>query len=104
MTTTTMRKGDREPPFSSQLFSANRPIDLAGITVRFKMTLRGATTPKVDAPAVVVDAANGKVRYDWGATDTNAEGSYDVRWELTFPSGNKRTIPADANPQRIIIT
>lgn len=100
----TIRKGDREPSYSCTLFSANRPIDLTGITVRFKMTLRGAVTPKVDAVAVLVDEVSGKVRHDWGETDTDTAGNYDARWELTYPSGNKRTIPAGLDPLRITVT
>ncbi len=69
------------------------PIDLTGTTVRFNMKKDGATAPKVDGAAVVINATQGFVRYDWAALDTDTAGNFTGEWEITDTAGRQRTVP-----------
>lgn len=68
------------------------PVNLAGATVRFIMKPTGGTV-KVNAPATLVNAAGGIVRYDWAPGDTDTPGSYQAEWEITWPGPKKQTVP-----------
>jgi len=41
----------------------------------------------VDAPATIVDEVNGSVKYTWAANDLSHPGTYQGRWEITYPGG-----------------
>jgi hypothetical protein len=72
-------------------------FNLTNCTVRFG--LRGAQDGrlKVDAPAVVTNAAGGLVRYDWAAGDLDTPGSYESRWRIYNTTGGsvERSDPAN---------
>ena len=82
--------GNRDPSISETITSDGAVIDLNGKTVKFKMRALGATTTKVDQPAVIVTppGTDGKVRYDWAAGDVDTAGQFLVWWEVT--SGTKK--------------
>lgn len=71
------------------------PYNLAGATVRFQMHLEGAYPFKVNAVAVIVDAATGSVRYDWASGDLDTPGTYVARWRIVAGGATQHTIPAD---------
>jgi len=91
----TMKANDLLPSIQATLTSNGGPIDLSTATgVDFIMRLTNGTVPKVDAPAVIVgDPGWGVVRYDWTGTDTNAPGTYQGEWEITWGDGKKQTVP-----------
>lgn len=66
------------------------PINLTGVTsVHFRMRSQFGTATLIDATATVVDAPNGKVRYDWLLADTttainSSPGPYKAWWHLDF--------------------
>jgi hypothetical protein len=62
------------------------PFNLTGSTVRFQMRAAGAASLKVDAPATIVNAVDGEVRYDWQAGDTDTIGGYRAWWHVTLPT------------------
>jgi hypothetical protein len=70
-------------------------IDLAGVTVSFRLRSRFSGVgdpPLIDAPAVVVSAPAGQVRYDWALADTttaidSSPGPYLAWWHLDFGAG-----------------
>lgn len=49
--------------------------------------------PKVNAPAAIVDAASGHVRYSPIAADVDTSGTYLVEWEVVGPDGKPDTYP-----------
>jgi len=77
--------------------------DLTSPNVKVEFIMRTAASdgasplagviPRVKAPASVVDAATGRVRYSWKRTDTTVPGSYLAEWEVTFPDGGVQTFP-----------
>lgn len=91
-----VKKGDRQPPIRAQLLdSSGTAIDLTGCSLVFRMRLKSATTLKVNASATVSDAINGRVEYEWGASDTNAVGTYLAEWEVTYADTTKQVVPSD---------
>lgn len=50
----------------------------------------------VDGETVTVeDSTNGRVSYDWSATDTSGAGEYTGEFEVTFDDGEVITYPND---------
>lgn len=90
----TAMQNDTGPALTATLAdSSGTAVNLAGATVRFVMTQRGATTPKVDAAATVLDEAAGEVSYEWVAADTDTHGTFHGSFEVTFADGSIQTFP-----------
>lgn len=90
-----MKRRDLLPSVTNTLEAPRgTPIDLTGCAVKFIMTPTKSSTPKVSRAAVIVDAVAGSVRYDWTGTDTDTVGSYRALWEITYPSGQTRSVPS----------
>lgn len=89
----TIKKGDRSRSVSADLSVDGVAINLSGCTVTFIMRNRATNVVKVNAACVIVTAATGSVRYDWGATDTNEVGDYDVEFKITNGSGLVERVP-----------
>jgi BppU N-terminal domain len=91
-----LKQGDRLPALSATLQTlAGVAVNLTGGTVRFLMRAKRGDPLKVDAAAVIVDAAAGTVRYDWGATDSDTVGVYQGEFEYSDAGGKKETFPND---------
>ena len=86
-----IKRNDRLPAYEVLLDTGS---SLVGATVLFFMTKRGGTTPKVNGGAcTIVDAATGRVRYEWAVGDTDTAGTYDAEFEITYANGKKQTLP-----------
>jgi hypothetical protein len=79
--------GNRSPSRFGTILIDGVPVNLTGSTVKNQMREVGSSTLKVDAAAVLVDAANGEVRYDWLATDVDTAGMYAQWWRVTTGAG-----------------
>lgn len=91
-----VKRGDVGSKIRSTLVDRDgSPVDLTGCSVRFIMRAPGASSAKVDAPAVVEDAANGEVAYTWTASDLDTPGTYHAEWQVTFGGGAVQTFPSD---------
>lgn len=87
--------GDTGPSIVENLKNADgTAINLAGATVRFRL-YDSSGVLVIDRPAVVVDAANGQVRYDWQAGDTVAGGTFFRRWHVTLGTGQVVSVPTE---------
>jgi baseplate upper protein BppU len=69
------------------------PVNLSGGTVKFTMTLKTATTPKISlATATIVSASLGTVKYTWAGNDTDTPGHYKAEFEVII-GGKKFSAP-----------
>jgi hypothetical protein len=70
--------------FGTLTHSDGSVFDLTDATVRFQMRLAIDRRFSVDSAAVIVEAAAGRVRYDWVAGDLSESGNFVSRWQITF--------------------
>lgn len=64
------------------------PIDLTGVTqVLYTLVPVNGASGGVSATGALVDAAAGRVRYEWQVGDLSDPGEYRERWELDSGSG-----------------
>lgn len=92
----TIKSHDQLPSIQATLNSGGAMVDLTSATsVAFIMRqIGGPQTIKVNSPAtVVLPATSGVVRYDWASSDTDAPGSYQAEWQVTWAGGKKQTFP-----------
>jgi hypothetical protein len=93
--TFTIRAGDQLPTFRATLVDDTGAVaNLQSATaVRFHMRSRRGGAAKVDAPATVLDALNGRVAYAWALNDTDEPGVYGAEIEVTWPDDKAETFP-----------
>lgn len=75
--------------------SAGVKVNLTGATVKFIMKSTPTGTAKVNATALVMDAVNGIVQYNWAVGDTDTMGTFLGEFEITFADATKQTFPND---------
>lgn len=94
-----IKQNDTQPSISATLTEDGVAVDITGATVTFVMRPRATRcqpasgAPKVEAAAVVVNAAAGQVRYDWAVGDTDTEGQFDAEFKVTL-AGATTTYPS----------
>ncbi len=91
-----VKQNDTSPAMLATLQDADgNAVNLTGATVRFHMRAIGGAQALVDEAATVVTPLSGIVRYDWSADDTNAIGSYQAEFEVTYADASVETFPND---------
>jgi hypothetical protein len=104
MTTPTFVQGDTGPSLLATLHDQTDPfipLDLSDASgVRFQMRKPDDKRYTVNAPATIVNAATGRVRYAWGPNDLAVPGDYEVQFEVTFVDGMVQTT---ATPNQITV-
>ena len=92
-----IKQGDREPPLIVTCVDENRDvIDLSAATlVRFNLINPGIDTPKLSLATAAFEGpqSGGKVRYNWGAADTDTFGKYNGEFVITWSGGNITRFP-----------
>lgn len=94
-----IKRGDRLPALKGTIKNrvTGAAENLTGATLEFHMRNRQTGVLKVDAAAALDGAATlGRVKYEWGATDTDTVGAYDAEIEATF-AGKPLSSPNDAH-------
>lgn len=90
----TLKQGDTFPPVDITVLNPDGlPLSLpTGTLVRFHMgTLRtGAAFLGVGE---VLDAAAGRISYQWQPGDTDTPGGFLAEFQLTLPDGRVLTVP-----------
>jgi hypothetical protein len=104
----TIKRNDTLPRLRATLTINGAPVnfssgEFAGATVRFHMVDAFTNAVIVNAPASIVDAANGVVEYTWTAADTAVAGQYNAEFQVTQTSGKIMTFPNDGYIQIQII-
>jgi hypothetical protein len=90
-----IKQGDTGPSLAANLVTpSQQPADLSGASVLFHMRNARSTTASVlTAAAVVVDAENGQVRYDWQTGDTDVAGDFEAEFQVTYADNTIETFP-----------
>ena len=91
-----VRENDRRPFADTVLKRGAVVVDLTlavGVTFRMRQDTGPRTPPKVESAAVISDAVNGAVQYQWGATDTDTPGLYFAEWTVDWGSSIDETFP-----------
>ena len=87
-------KNNRQPPLYGVINTDGMPVNLTGDSVTFYMRAVGASTPKVNGAAVVIDdALNGAVHYEWTAADVDTVDNYVGWWRVAVPGGQFEDTP-----------
>jgi 5-hydroxyisourate hydrolase-like protein (transthyretin family) len=104
MTTPTFVQGDTGPSLVATLHDQADPTQLLDLTdatgVRFQMRKADDKRYSVNAPATIVDASTGRVRYAWGPNDLAVPGDYEIQFEVTYVDGMVQTT---ATPALLIV-
>jgi hypothetical protein len=94
----TIKQNDRLPELVATCLASGVAADLTtAVSVAFHMRSEGGGAAKVDAAAVVVNAAGGIVKYSWAAVDTDTSGSYEAEFEVTWSGSRTETFPNNGN-------
>ena len=89
-----IKQNDTAPSIQATLKDADGiAVSLAGATVSFKMRKQGSATAKVNAAATIVNSAEGIVKYNWIAADTNTVGTYQAEFQVTYANATVETFP-----------
>lgn len=87
-----IKRHDTLPYIEATLLTDAGPFDLTDATVSLVVRMENAPAVKFKKPAVVVDPVEGKVRYEWEASDTDTEGLFNAEFEVTV-GGKVWTFP-----------
>lgn len=91
-----IKRNDLSPAIKSQLLDEDdNPVDLSSASVRFIMSDYEENVIIVDGVAVIDNALDGIVYYQWQAGDTEQAGHFRAEWEVTYPNDNPETFPND---------
>lgn len=91
-----VRENDRRPFANTVLKRGVVVVDLSaavGVTFRMRSDLGPRTPAKTESAAVIVDAANGAVQYEWAAADTDTPGLFYAEWTVDWGSDVDETFP-----------
>lgn len=96
-----IREGDTDSPIRATLVDdTDAPVDIAGSTVKFRMTpLKGGAAKVDDADATNdqvtdgSDGSKGKVHYQWVVGDTDTPEFFLGEWIVTDAGGHVQTFP-----------
>ena len=87
-----MNTGDLSPSIVATMQNSNgSTFNLTGCTVQFQLSQQGQIL--FTKAAIIMDAANGVVQYNWGAGDTNQYGVCTGLFIVTLPTGATQTFP-----------
>ena len=91
-----IKRNDTSPAMLATLQDASgTAVDITAASVRFHMWPISSKVVKVDAAAAIVTALDGLVQYDWVGADTDAIGSYQAEFEVTYADATIETFPND---------
>jgi len=92
--TFTIKTGDTSPALRVALkYDDCKAVNTTDATVTFRMREYGGTVPVIDSAGVIV-TIGGVVEYRWAEGDTDASGSYEAEFEVTYADGTVETFPS----------
>lgn len=89
-----IRKGNRLPAIEAYLSRDNSVADLTDATsVQLIYWPAGGGAALTKEAAFVGAKTAGRVKYAWGAGETDTPGVYHAYWQATYPSSVKESFP-----------
>lgn len=90
-----IKQNDTKPALEAQLINSDgHPINLDMCGVMFHMKdIYGRK--EINKPAIITDAENGKVKYEWEQGDTDITGIMQCEFQITFTDNSILTVPND---------
>jgi 5-hydroxyisourate hydrolase-like protein (transthyretin family) len=71
-------------------------VNLTGATLKFSMRLKPGGAVKISALlGTIVDAVNGRVRYEFVAANTDTSGEYEAEFQVEYSDASIQTFPND---------
>lgn len=93
--TFTIKNGNTSPALRVALkYDDCKAVNTTDATVMFHMRPYGEETPVIVAEGVIV-TIGGIVEYEWAEGDTDAPGSYEAEFEVTYADGTVETFPSE---------
>lgn len=68
-------------------------VNLTGCDITFSMRSRDDSSLVVDGPALILEALNGKVVYEFASGDTNTSGAFYGEMRVRYPNLSFETFP-----------
>ena len=96
-----MKQNDTWPPLGDAVTpvvlkdNTGAAINLTGATVKLFIRAADGTGTPLSRDAIVVNAVNGTVRYDWVPADTAVVGDFNFEYQITFGDGKIATVPTE---------
>jgi hypothetical protein len=97
-----IKRNDVKRVVADQVLLDGVPLNLSGSTVKFIMRNKD-TGAVLSKDAVITDAANGKVQYEFAMGETATAGEYQVEWELSMMAGKMLTVPDNTWHDLVIV-
>jgi hypothetical protein len=88
----TFKQHDLWPPLVTVLEDDDGPIDLTN-AASVKVLMKSGATRVSGRCTIAGDPTTGIVTYQWVSPDTDVAGTYDVEFEITWPSSRPETVP-----------
>jgi hypothetical protein len=90
------RKRNDTTPMTGVLKENDSPADLTqASSVSFYMKQDADSELKAGGMATIVDAENGKVRYEFSADEVDESGYFLAEWEVEYADSTLHTFPND---------
>ena len=101
-TSTTMKRGDLEPPLTITCTDNGSPLNLSGASSVRVLISRNGTIVVNDTAPDLTGAASGVVVHEWVAGETATAGVLSVEVEVTWPTARPQTFPPDGSLHVVI--
>lgn len=94
MGTLQMKKDDLEPKYVATLRNADgTAVDLSNATSVSLIVKQQGGAKYFKGTAAFIDKPNGIVSYTWTSGNTDTVGSFQVEWEVIWPTNRPETFP-----------
>lgn len=94
MGTLTLKKDDLEPKYIATLRNADgTPVDLTNATTVSLIVKQQGGVKSFKAAGSFLDRANGQVQYTWASGNTDTVGTFQMEWEVIWPTNRPETFP-----------
>lgn len=91
----TIKQGDTSPAIEATLKDRDgNAVNLTGASVQFHLSTT-AYKNVIDAAGTLVNASEGRVKYEWQPDDTGQQGDFFAEFEVTYADNTIETFPND---------